>query len=228
MRDLRAVGRRDWRFASVQVGLLVNTSIEIWIAGIFLASAATSMMGAAQRLAALVILPMTALQVVLAPLIARLTKSDSHVELESMLRSGATISAGVTAVMWLPLVLAPELVLRLVFGPGFEDAAVPLMLVATGACVSSLAGLAGLTLSMAHHEGVSAVVQWSAVAARAVVGSAAALAFGLNALALSAAVISGATFVALWWRARQILGVNTALTLHPDFAVVRRPTGVTE
>lgn len=227
-RDLREVAGRDWKFASTQVATMLNASLEIWIAGFLLTSHDTSMFGAAQRLAALVLLPMTALQVVFAPMVARLTATGPHDELESMLRTGATLATVTSAILWLPLFVTPEFVLGLVFGPRFDAAAVPLMLLATAALNSSVAGLAGLTLSMAHREGVTALVQWSALVARLVLGIAVAVLWGPVALAATAAVVSTIMYYAMWSRTRKDVGVNTALTFSPDVSLVRRPTGVAE
>jgi O-antigen/teichoic acid export membrane protein len=225
IRDLRRVAARDWKFASVQVASLLNASVEIWIAGIILSSIDTSMFGAAQRLSMLVVLPMTALQSVLSPTVSRLAARGSRPDMERFLRSGATFATAATALVCLPLLLAPGPILNLVFGPGFEDAAVPLVLLTAALFVNALTGLAGLTLSMAHREGTAAKVQWSALIPRVIIGAAVAAAFGLNALAMSAAVVSMAMFVTMWVRARRELGVNTAFTATPDLSIIRHPAG---
>lgn len=226
LRDLRQVIQRDWRFASVQVAALLNSSVEIWIAGFLLTSADTSMLGAAQRLSQLVVLPMTALGVVFSPSISRLAVGGPRADLERLMRTGATMATAVTTVMWLPLVLVPGQVLRLVFGPGFGAATVPVVLLSTAFMVNAITGLAGLGLSMAHREGVAARVQWSALIVRVLLGTAVAALLGLDALAVSATVVSAGMFVVMWSRARRILGVNTGVTTRPDLSIVRGPAGV--
>ena len=72
LRDLKATLRRDWRFVSVQVATYLNISIELWLAALVLSRADTSMFSAGLRMAQLLMMPMTALQVVFAPAIARL------------------------------------------------------------------------------------------------------------------------------------------------------------
>lgn len=222
-RDLRTVVRRDWRFASVQVAVLLNSSVEVWIAGFILTSADTSMLGASQRLSQLVVLPMTALGVVFSPSISRLVLQDSREDLQRLLRTGATLATVLTAVMSLPLLIAPGWVLGLVFGDGFSEASVPLLLLTAAFLVNALTGLAGLSLSMAHREGEAAKVQWMTLVFRVLLGTAVASAFGLNALALSAALLSAGMYVVMWLRTRRLLGVNTAATAHPDLSVVRSP-----
>ena len=224
-RDLRRTVRRDWRFASVQVATYVNASMEIWLAGLILPAAATSMFTAGQRLAMLLILPMTALQVVLAPVIARLSTADQPESLERLLRSAATLALLATLVIWLPMVLAPGTVLTTVFGDAFGAAAPALLVLSIGSLVNVMTGLSGLTLSMSGREGIAARVQWMGVALRPVVGVPAAFLGGVLGLSMSAAVLSAAVFVVLWVRARQRLGVSTHVTVRPDLHLLRRTAG---
>ena len=223
-RDLRQVAARDWRFASVQVGSLLNASVEVWIAGLVLTSVDTSMFGAAQRLSFLVALPMTALQIVFSPSISRLAVSGSPAQMQHVLRTGATLATGATFVVALPLLVAPGPILQVVYGPGFQAAVTPLVLLTCALVVNALTGLAGLALSMTHREGVAARVQWGALALRVVLGTAAAEALGLNALAASACLVSSGMFVFMWRRAKRVVGVNTAVTGRPDLAVLKHST----
>jgi O-antigen/teichoic acid export membrane protein len=226
LHDLRKVAARDWRFASVQVGTLLNASVEVWIAGLILTSIDTSMFGAAQRLSFLVALPMTALQIVFSPSISRLAVSGSPEKMQRLLRTGATLAAAVTAVFALPLMVAPGPILKVVYGPGFQEAITPLVILTLALVVNALTGLAGLTLSMAHREGIAARVQWGALVTRVAIGTVAAAALGLNALALSAALVSSGMFVFMWRRTKRELGVNTAVTAHIDLSVLKEKPGV--
>lgn len=225
LKNLRTVVSRDWRFASVQAATLLNTSVEMWIAALLLSSIDTSMLGAAQRFSMLMVLPMTALQVVLAPSISRLSAAGQRERMERVLRTSATLATAATVVMWLPIVVAPETVLRVLYGPGFSAAAVPLVLLTGAMLFNAAMGLAGLTLSMSHREGVAATVQWATLVVRVAVGTVAAATLGVTALAVSAAVISVAMYVTMWVRTRQELHVNTALTARPNLALVREPAG---
>ena len=224
--DLRQVAARDWKFASVQVGTLLNASVEVWIAGLILTSVDTSMFGAAQRLSFLVALPMTALQIVFSPSISRLAVKGPPEAMQRLLRTGATLAAGATLLIALPLFVAPGPVLDVVYGPGFQQAVIPLVILTGALIVNALTGLAGLTLSMAHREGIAARVQWGALVTRLVIGTAAATLLGLDALAVSAALVSSGMFLVMWRRTRQELGVNTAVTGRPDLSVLKHPTAV--
>lgn len=226
LHDLKATIQRDWRFVSVQVATYLNISIELWLAALVLSRADTSMFSAALRMAQLLMMPMTALQVVFAPAIARLMhKPDGHNTAERLLRTGATVAFVLTVAIWLPMLVAPHLVLRVVYGAGFGDAAPLMFLLAIGFIVNVLMGLAGTTLSMAGREGVGAKIQWVGVALRLLLAYPAAKMGGVVWLAAEASIVSSIVFVLMWVRARQVLGVSTLVTARPDLHVLRRTAG---
>lgn len=224
--DLAATLRRDWRFVSVQVATYLNINIEVWVAAAVLSDVDTSIFTAGLRLAQLLMLPMTAIQVVFAPAIARMTQHpDQRAGVQGLLRTGATIAAAMTFVIWLPMLVAPGLVLDLVYGDGFGEGALVLVLLSLGFVVNVLMGLAGTTLSMAGREGLGAQVQWAGVVLRCILVVPAAMLGGVVALAVVASTVSSLLFVAMWFRVRRELGVMTHVTLRPDLAALRRTAG---
>jgi O-antigen/teichoic acid export membrane protein len=205
------------------VATYLNISIELWLAAIVLTRADTSMFSAGLRMAQLLMLPMTALQVVFAPALARLTHHpERRPAAERLLRTGATVAAVLTMAVWLPMLVAPNLVMRVVYGPGFSDAVPLLLLLSVGFVVNVLMGLAGTTLSMAGREGAGAKVQWVGVGLRCLLAYPAAKYGGVVWLAAEASLVSSFVFIAMWVRARQVLGVSTHVTLKPDLHVLRR------
>ena len=160
--DVKVVLRRDWRFTSNQTATYLNSTIELWLCGIVLSSVATSNFGAAQRLAMMLVIPLTSLQVVFAPVISRLLVSDDGNILQSLLRGGASLATAGTAVLWVPMLLFPAAILTLVFGHGFGEAAPILVLFTLGNVANVVVGLCGTVLIMSHNEGSVATVQWCA------------------------------------------------------------------
>jgi O-antigen/teichoic acid export membrane protein len=223
--DLRATIRRDWRFLSAQVATFLNTSMEIWIAGLLLSAVDTSMFSAGQRLALLLVLPLTALQVVFAPVVARAVVVHRGGDLERLLRTGATVATGITLLLALPIVLAPGLVVRTVYGTGFDDAVPVLLLMSIASFGNVATGMAGTALSMLGREGVTARVQWAGAILRVACGVPAALLAGLPGLTVSALTVSVFVFTVMWWRTRRTLGVFTHITLRPDFSLMSRTSG---
>jgi O-antigen/teichoic acid export membrane protein len=144
---------------------------------------------------------------------------------QSVLRTGATLAGCMTLLLWVPMLVAPGPVLDLVYGEGFGQGGLVLVLLSVGFIVNVLMGLAGTTLSMAGKEGLSAQVQWGGVALRVLLVVPAALLGGVVALAVVASLVSSLVFVAMWARTRSELGIATHVTLRPDLHVLRRTAG---
>jgi O-antigen/teichoic acid export membrane protein len=223
--DVMVVLRRDWRFTSNQTATYLNSTIELWLAGLVLTRVDTSSFGAAQRLAMILVIPLTSLQVVFAPVISRLLVKDDDKILQNLLRGGASLATAGTAVVWVPMLLFPEEILRIIFGPGFGDAAPILVLLTLGNVANVVVGLCGTVLIMSHHEGSVATVQWCAVVARVIIGAAAALAFGALGLGVSAAACTIALYAAMWWVTKRETGLETQVTLRPKLRLLKTTTG---
>ena len=111
----------------------------------------------ADRLSLPLVLGLTAVNVVVAPLISRLHSEGKHVELQRTLTLGAV---GV-AVYTLPLAaglifFGPELLKW--FGAGFEDAYGPLLWLILAQTVNALVGSVGYVLTMTGHQVVAAKI----------------------------------------------------------------------
>jgi O-antigen/teichoic acid export membrane protein len=223
--DFGLVLRRDWRFAAIQVAGYLNATVEIWIAGLVLTSLDTSLYSAAQRLALLLAVPLTSIQVVFAPVCARMLANGELDKLQRLLRTGATLAAIVTAVAWVPMLVAPGPLLDLVYGKGFDGAATVLFLLTVGSMANVLSGLCGTALTMSHHEGSVAAVQVVACGTRIVVAALAAVIWGLEGLGAAAAIVTVVMYVVMWRLARVRLGLRTELTLRPRLGLVRRTLG---
>ena len=224
-RDLTASVRRSWRFAVNQLSTYLGGNVELWIAGLLLVDSQASLFSAAQRLALLLAIPLTSVQVVFAPAAARMLATGETGRLQRVLRTGATFAALVSAVLLLPMLLLPGPVLGLVLGRGVEAAATVLFLLSLGNAANVLSGLCGTALTMSHREGVVAGVMAAGVVLRIVVGGTAAHLFGLNGLAVTAAAITVVTYGTLWLSSRRLLSLWTHPTLRPSLGVLRRTSG---
>ena len=223
--DVTGSVRRSWRFAVNQLSAYLGGNIELWIAALLLIDSQASLFSAAQRLALLLAIPLTSVQVVFAPVAARMLASGDTVRLQRVLRTGGTFAALVSAVLLLPMLTLPGPVLGVVFGSRFEPAATVLFLLTLGIAANVLSGLCGTALTMSHREGFVAGVQATGVAMRILVGGAAAHVFGLTGLAVAATVITALTYLTLWLSARRMLSLWTHPTLRPSLGVLRRTDG---
>ncbi len=223
--DLRSVVKRDWRFAVSQTGGFLNSTVELWVAGAVLTAGATSLYAASLRIGSLLLVPSTALQVVFSPALARLAKKEDRRQLEALVRTAATVASAVCGVLWLPILVAPGLILSIVFGAGFKAAAPALMFLTTGYLLNSISGLSATTLSMAHHEGDVAVINWCGVAARVASGAMCSVIWGVTGLAASSMVIATLHYSASWLAARRRLSISTHATLRPRLSLLSRIPG---
>lgn len=212
---------RSWRFGLNQTGVFLAGAVELWVAYVVLTAHDSSLFSAAFRLSFLLAIPLTAMQVVFAPLTARLLADRELGRLQAVVRTGATIATLGSALVVVPMLLAPELLLELVFGSGFEQAALALMLLTAGQVANVVSGLAGTVLTMSRREGLSAAVQTGTAISRMLVGAAAAWSFGLVGLAVSSAAHSVLMYTLIWHLARSRVGVRTEPTLRPSWRALR-------
>jgi O-antigen/teichoic acid export membrane protein len=222
--DTHMVLTRNWRFASAQLGSYVNSNLELWIAGLLLSSVETSHFGAADRLVLLLVIPMTSLQVVFSPMVARLAGSDPE-GTERLLRTGATLATLVTSGLWVPMLIFPKNLLGVVYGPGFGTAGTVLMILTLGYIANVLTGNSSTVLSMTDREAAVASFNWCAVVSRVAIGIPAGLLLGIEGLAISESLVSTGLSLALWRYARARTGIGTHVTLRPSLALVRRTAG---
>ena len=183
-----------------------------------------SQFSAAQRLSVLLAVPLVSLGVVFSPVVSRLVDHDDG-RLERLLRTGATAAIGVTAVVWVPMLLAPGWLLGAVYGEAFASAAPILVLLTLGSFANVWSGMCGTALTMSRHESIVATMQWGAVGLRIVVGLASAMIFGVVGLGASAASITAMLYLFLWVMTRRRMGLWTHPTLRPSLRLLRQTAG---
>ena len=219
--SLRRAVRRNWRFAVNQLAVYVGAFVELIIATVLLSADDTSLFSSAMRMAMLLLIPLTSLQVVFAPVAARLLAQREAAQLERLMRTGSSVAASAALVLWVPCLVAPTFVLGLVYPPSFAAAAPLLVALTAGSAVSVVCGMSGTVLTMSRREGVAAAVQSIVVVARVVVGGVAALLWGVEGLAISSALLSTVLYVVMWTQAARLIGVRTHATLRPDLSLLR-------
>jgi len=222
--DVRQVASQHWRFAVNTLGATVSGTADVWIAGIMLASMDVSLFSAAQRLAILLTIPLTSLGVVFSPVISRLAERDDG-NLERLLRTGASLAAVLTGLLWLPILVFPGPLLEAIYGDPFRDAAYILVILTVGSISNVLTGMCGMALTMSRHEAVAAKVQIVGAVTRVVAGFIAVWQFGVMGLAASTAAVTMGLTATLWYLARRRMGLATHPTLRPDLRLLRRTPG---
>jgi O-antigen/teichoic acid export membrane protein len=224
LRAARSSVTRNWRFAVNQFAVYAGMTVELWVAGLVFDAVDASHYAGAQRLSLMLAIPMTAIQVVFAPVAARMLDRGRTEDLQAVLRTGATVAGVVTSFVWVPMLVAPGFVLATVLGEPFRAAAAPLVVLTLAGLANVVVGLAGTALTMSHREGVVAAVQTVSVMARVVCGFVGAILGGPVGLAASAALVSVVTYSVMWWQAWRLLGVRTDITLRPRLRLLGSTT----
>ncbi len=225
LRSLRIVLARDWKFAVSQLGGFTNSTVDLWICSLLLPASTASLFAAGQRLAQLLLIPMTAMQVVFSPAISRLSADPDRGKLQRLVRTGSTLATALVGIACIPMLVVPTLPLDLVFGEAFRDAAPVLVLLAGAYFMNAVSGMSGITLSMTHHEGYVARVQWIGVVCRVALGAFAAWQFGLVGVAVTSSVVTVLVYALMWFHARSHVGVVTHATLRPHVRLLGKVAG---
>jgi len=224
LKDVRHVIHRNRHFASNMLGGSLNSNLETWIAGVVFTSINVSLFSAAQRLSTLLSISIMSMGVVFSPVVSRLFARDDD-QLEALLRTGATLAAVFTGILWIPMLVAPQLLLQAVYGDAFGGAALILVILTLGSVSNVLTGMCAVPLTMSQHEAVVAKLQWGGVALRIGLGTLLATQFGTVGLAVSAATVSTCVSGTLWYVTRRRMGIWTHPTLRPDLRLLRRTAG---
>jgi O-antigen/teichoic acid export membrane protein len=222
---LRSAVARHRTFAVIQVLGYAGASLEIWLAALTLSPAQASYFGAAQRLALLCTVSLTALQSVASPAISRSMLADDHRLLQSSLRTSASLALVVAGAVAVPILLWPGDAMRIYFGHPVTGFSGVVALLVVGQLVNVATGMCGPVLVMTRFEGTFAVVTAAGLAIRVVVGVPAALLGVAVALAATATAVSAVGWVYLVAAARAKCRLNTLPTLRPSLPSLRLVRG---
>ncbi len=209
-----AVDARGWLSSSVVFALLagygvVNQQASTVILGLFEAPDAVGRFRVAVQVATLAASGLNAINLVVAPRFADLWAQGQKARLQRLVTRSAQVMLAVNLAVGATFLLVGRSFFRLVFGPEFVEAFVPLLILLVGHLVDSAAGPAGTLLNMTGHEkntlramawasGLNIAANLALVPFLGMTGSAAATA------------LSMATWKTLfWWHARKQLGINS-------------------
>jgi O-antigen/teichoic acid export membrane protein len=136
----------------INLSLFTVGDASFWVAGAFLVATDVADLGVVLKLILLVTMPLLIINLVVQPMISRLFAMDEIDEMEFILRGTSTAASLVSLIITATLLLFPEAVLALVFGPGFSDAKIVLIVLALGKFVHVWAGSSGNVLMLTGHQ----------------------------------------------------------------------------
>jgi O-antigen/teichoic acid export membrane protein len=225
VRTLRGPGRVDrWEMLRVARPLLVTNlgiyllghGVDLWILGAFQPAEEVSLYGAAAKLVVFVATPMIIFSGVIPPLVAELFAQKRTRRLERTLRVGATIVGLPALFVLLIFVVAAPVVLEIVYGPFYRQAAPILLVLSLARVVAVWTGSCGIALMMTGHQ--RDMMHTTALSAIVSVGGGLLVAgrYGAMGVAIATSTAQVLQNVAQLLLARRRLGIWTYVSFSPS------------
>jgi len=137
--------------------LQVENQADLILVGFFLDSSQIGIYAAAKKIAMLIVFGLVAVNIIAAPMISELWHQGRKQELQRMLTLAARGIFAFTLPVSLAMIIFGKQILSL-FGPEFTAAYWPLVIIAGGQIVNSLAGSVGAIMTMTGHQNSVAVI----------------------------------------------------------------------
>jgi O-antigen/teichoic acid export membrane protein len=132
---------------------ILLSAADIWILSIFRSQEEVAVYGAAARLVTLVAMPLQITNLVLPPIIAEMYAQGRTGTLERTLRSFSTLSGLPSLLVLIMFMLLGGPILGVVYGSGYQSAAMVLVLLSAGKLAAVWAGSCGAVLQFTGHQG---------------------------------------------------------------------------
>lgn len=203
---------RWWLRSSVSMmliagGFLLNSYVGILAIGTLGGPAKAGVYAVVQNSTAVVVLFLTAANMALAPVVARLHARGDRRQLELTTQRVALAGFIASAPFCIAFIVFPDAFLHL-FGSGFQTGSTALAIVAIGQLVSAAAGPSGNVLMMTGHERIAARVVGIAAAVNLVLAVLLVPPLGVTGSGIAFAASVVLWNVALVLVARRRLGIN--------------------
>lgn len=214
-------GRR-WLASAIPLALTdgmraLQSEMSILLVGLIAVPATVGLFRIAAVTAATAAAPMIVANHVAFPVIARLYAQQDYRRLQKTVTALAWAQLGGVLLLSLPLVILPELLLRIVFGEAFVPAATAMRIIALGQIANAAFGPNIALLNMTNHEGRVARAMAIGLAGNVVAVLALVPFWGATGAAVA---IVGSLMIwnlLTWWDARRLLGIETSvLPLRPS------------
>ena len=141
-----------WPFWVSSMALILMTQAEIWIMGYLRPPEEVAAFGLVAKLALLVSFPLVIVNSVLPPLISELYANDDINKMERMLRGAAGLTASVSLVIFLVLLIMGDSLPSFLFGDVFSGNWDIMMILAAGWLFHVWAGSGGFVLNMTDNQ----------------------------------------------------------------------------
>ncbi|MEO1617219.1 MAG: oligosaccharide flippase family protein, partial [Planctomycetota bacterium] len=199
--------------AAASLLVFLVEQLDLLFAGWTLAEDALAEYSAAKRISFILRMPFAMVNMAVTGIITKRFIAGEHASLQSLLSGTATVSIIASLLCALPLFIAPQTMLWLGFGNGYQQAATTMCILLVGQLVIVLGGSCQQLLILTKHEGVALKVNSGAAALLIVL----LVSFGGNAkfsssemIALCFTLTTLFRACVMWWFARRLTEINTA------------------
>lgn len=193
--------------------IMVMQTADVWIAARYVSLEEVAVYGVARRFLVLLNVPTQLAVNTVISSIPDLYTRGQLMDLQSLLRRAATLSAIATIAGSLIFLVAGGWFLGILSGPYYQRAATSLAILSLGQIAVSLAGMGGMTLAMTGRQTAAMWICGCCAAVLCILGPLAAQRWGIEGIAAVAAGALSLQAGAEWLVCRQMTGIWT----HADF-----------
>ena len=207
-------GRR-WVSIMIPMGLTqgmlaLQGQMSVLLLGFMMSAADVGLFRISTATAVMISAPLAIMVAVAPPMISRLHEQQDRRHLQTLLTRSAQAQFAGVLFLSLPLFIAPQAILSLVYGADYKSAADVLRIILLGQLVSAGFGLNGSVLNMTHHE--RRVTRAMAIALLLNILSFTLFVpiWGLRGAAVGYVISMLAWNTTMWIDARRLVGVDTS------------------
>ena len=213
---------KTWPFLLQQLIGSVVLQSSVLILGLFRSPAEVAIYGMASRLAGLLGIPGTIINVPLAPSVARLHAQNRRQEIQSLMQSSTIVPTMIAAAITLGFAFYGDIILGRMFGSAYSGGRYILLILSAGQCVNLFLGPSLLGLAMTGHQRIVTWIGLVVGAVQVVVLFFAARPFGAIGTAFCTA-IEPCLIKALGWVAvYRLLNIQTHFPLRAVLRILRK------
>lgn len=205
----------DWIRSSLPFGLsatllLINGRTDVIALGLFRADAEVGVYRVAVQIAATIIFSLAAVNAIQGPHIAHLYASGDMKRLQKMITKSSQAILVVAVPSVLAIVLLGPFFIRWIYGPHYEEAYVPLVILAVGQLVNAATGSVTSLLNMTGHERATTRVLLMAAGLNVALNLALTPVWGMRGAALATASTLIFWNLAMWRAVYKRLGIKAS------------------
>ena len=142
----------SWPLLVTAIVMFGRTNVDVWMLGAFRSQGDVALYGFANRLVAMVTMPLIMINAVVPPLVAEMYSQGRREDLERTLRGVATLSGIPALLASMVCIFFAGPIMVLVFGEDYRGGAIVLALLSVGLLASVLAGSCGVVLAYSGHQ----------------------------------------------------------------------------